>query len=91
MSWEEYWDTVSFFRDGVRKTKVQMELNVARDIKNDKGLYRCVSMERKGQSRCDTTGRLVTAAEKVEPTFLSISLEWWNHRTGIGGAKSLPL
>lgn len=91
VSWEQYWDTVSLFRDGVRKTKVQMELNVARHIKNNKGLYRGVSMERKGQSRCDTSGRQVTTAETVETTFLSISLEGWNHGTGIGGAKSLPL
>lgn len=56
--------------------KVQMELNVARDMKNSKGLYRCVSMKRKGQSRCDTSGRLVTMDEKVEETSLSISHEW---------------
>lgn len=68
-----------------------MELHVARDMKNNKGLYRCVSMKKKGQSRCDTIGRLVTMDEKAEETSLSISHEWGNHRTGIGGTKSLPL
>lgn len=38
------WDTVRLFRGGMRKAKV--ELNVARDIKNSKGLYKCVSMKR---------------------------------------------
>lgn len=73
VSWEEYWDTVSLFRGGVRKVKVQMELDVARDLKNNKkGLYSCVSMKRKGQSRCDTIGRLVTTHEKFEePLFPS--------------------
>lgn len=94
VSWEEYWDTVRLCRDGVRKAKMQMELNLAGDIKsNKKGLSRCVSMKRKGQSRCDTIGRLVRTDEKVEAASLSISLEWMNHRTqlGTGGAKFLSL
>lgn len=41
------WDTVRLFRGGMRKAKV--ELNVARDIKNSKGLYKCVSMKRSKQ------------------------------------------
>lgn len=90
MSWEEYWDTQVVQGQG-EEGKVQMELNVARDTENNKGLYRCVSMKRKGQSRCDTIGRLVTMDEKVEEPSLSISHEWWNYRTGIGGAKSLTL
>lgn len=30
VSWEQHWDNVRLFRDGMRKTKVQMELNMAR-------------------------------------------------------------
>lgn len=67
-----------------------MELHVGRDTENNKGLYRGVSMKRKGQSSHDTIGRLITMDEKVEETSLSVSHEWWNHRKGIGGAKSLP-
>ncbi|KAK4823335.1 hypothetical protein QYF61_001612 [Mycteria americana] len=37
--------------DGVRKTKVQMELNLARDAKNNKGFYRYVSQNRKVKER----------------------------------------
>ena len=34
-------------RDGVRKAKAQLELNLARDAKNKKGFYRYVSQKRK--------------------------------------------
>lgn len=78
------WETARLFRAGMRKAKVQRELNVARAIKNNKGVYRCVSMERKGQSRCDTIGRLVTMDEKGKATSLSSSLEWWNQGQGLG-------
>lgn len=35
-AWEEYGDAVWMCRDGVREVKVQMELNLARDVKNSK-------------------------------------------------------
>ena len=35
-------------RDGVRKAKVQLELNLAKDAKNNKkGFYRYISLKRK--------------------------------------------
>ncbi|KAK4828806.1 hypothetical protein QYF61_000863 [Mycteria americana] len=38
--WEEYRDTACLCRDGVRKAKAQLELNLARDAKNNKkGFY----------------------------------------------------
>jgi len=41
VSWEEYRDAAWFCRDGIRKVKVQLELNLARDAKNNKkGFYR---------------------------------------------------
>ncbi|KAK4831467.1 hypothetical protein QYF61_017715 [Mycteria americana] len=47
-SWEEYRYTARLCRDGVRKAKAQLELNLARDAKNNKkGFYRYVSQKRK--------------------------------------------
>ncbi|KAK4821784.1 hypothetical protein QYF61_002200 [Mycteria americana] len=41
VSWEEYRDSVWLCRDGVRKAKAWLELNLARDTKkNKKGFYR---------------------------------------------------
>jgi len=37
--------------DWVRKAKALMELNFARDTKNKKGFYRCVSQKRKVEER----------------------------------------
>ena len=43
---EEYRDTVQLCRDGVRKAKAHLELNLARDVKgNKKGFY--ISIKRK--------------------------------------------
>jgi len=48
VTWEEYRDAARLCRDGVRKTKAQMELNLARDaVNNKKGFYRHVSQKRK--------------------------------------------
>ncbi|KAK4810175.1 hypothetical protein QYF61_010948 [Mycteria americana] len=38
-SWEEYRDAAHMCRDGVRKAKAQLELNLARDAKNNKGSF----------------------------------------------------
>lgn len=37
MSWEEYRDAIQTCRDGIRKAKAEMELNLVRDVKNNKG------------------------------------------------------
>ena len=48
LSWEKYRDAASLCRDRVRKAKARMELNLARDAKNNKkGFYRYVSQKRK--------------------------------------------
>ena len=36
VAWEEYRDAVQMCRDGIRKAKAQMEMNSARDAKNNK-------------------------------------------------------
>ncbi|KAK4827434.1 hypothetical protein QYF61_017991 [Mycteria americana] len=52
VTWEEYRDTASLCRDGVRKAKVQLERNLAREAKNNKkGFYRYVSQKRKVKAR----------------------------------------
>ncbi|KFV55360.1 hypothetical protein N328_07466, partial [Gavia stellata] len=77
----EYRDAARLCRDGVRKAKVQLKLNLARDAKNNKkGFYRYVSQERKvKESVCplmNTTGKLVTTdeekAEVLNNTFASV-------------------
>jgi len=47
VSWEEYSEVAWFCRDGVGKSKVQLELNLTRDAKNKKGFYSYISQERK--------------------------------------------
>jgi len=42
VAWEEYRDAVWMCRDGIRKAKAQMDLNLARDVKNKKGFYRYI-------------------------------------------------
>ena len=47
VSWEEYRAVVCVCRDRIRKAKAQMELNLARDVKdNKKGFYRYIGRRR---------------------------------------------
>jgi len=49
VSWEEYRDAAQLRRDEVRRAKEQLELNLARDDKNNKkGFYRYVSQKKEG-------------------------------------------
>ena len=43
---EEYRDAVQTCRDGIRKAKAQMELNLVRDVKNKKGFYKYTGQKR---------------------------------------------
>lgn len=65
-------------RDGVRNTKAQLELNLARDTKdNEKGFYRHVSQERRKQAytpQVNTTGKQVTTDKKAEGLNFSASV-----------------
>ncbi|KAK4829113.1 hypothetical protein QYF61_002151 [Mycteria americana] len=48
VTWEEHRDIALLCRDGVRKAKAWLEMNLARDAKNNKkGFYRYVSQKRK--------------------------------------------
>jgi len=84
-----------------------MELNLARDAKNNKkGFYRCVNQKRKVKESTtplmNKNGKLATDEEKAEvpnnilpqsslATSLPTTLKWMDHKMGIGGEKSLPL
>lgn len=49
VSWEEY-RAVPVCRDGIRKTKVRMDLNLVRDVKdNKKGFYRYIDRRRQAK------------------------------------------
>ena len=49
-SWEEYRGVLQMCRDGIRKAKAQMELNLTRDVKNNKkGFYRYVGRRRRAK------------------------------------------
>ncbi|KFU91186.1 hypothetical protein M959_05608, partial [Chaetura pelagica] len=69
VSWEEYRDTAWLCRDEVRKAKVQLELNLARDVKkNKKGFYRYIKQKRKVKESVlplmSHNGELVTTDEE---------------------------
>jgi len=50
VSWEKCRDAAQLFRDEVSRVKVQLELNLARDSKNNKkGFYRYVNQKRKAK------------------------------------------
>jgi len=47
MSWEKYRDAVWTYREWIRKAKMQMELNLARDVKNNsKSFFRYIDQKR---------------------------------------------
>ena len=67
--WEEYKEAARLCRDGVRKAKAQLELNLARDVKkNKKGFYRYLNQKRKVQKDIPPlvsgSGKLVTTDKK---------------------------
>ena len=50
IAWEEYRAVLYLCRDRIRKAKVQMELNLVRDVKgNKKGLYRYIGRGRQAK------------------------------------------
>ncbi|GAB0207239.1 mitochondrial enolase superfamily member 1 [Grus japonensis] len=68
-TWEEYRDVVRECRDATRKAKAHLELNLARDVKdNKKGFFKYISSKRKTRGLLlNEVGALVTEhAEKAE-------------------------
>ncbi|GAB0209094.1 mitochondrial enolase superfamily member 1 [Grus japonensis] len=81
VAWEEYRETVGAARDQVRKAKAMIELNLARDVKdNKKSFYRYVSDKRRMRENVgplrNETGDLVTQdmekAEVLNDFFASV-------------------
>ncbi|KFQ14520.1 hypothetical protein N330_10734, partial [Leptosomus discolor] len=67
VSWKEHRDSAQLCRNGIRKAKVQLELNLARDAKNDKkGFYRYVSQKRKVKEMSKSGKRVTTDQEEAE-------------------------
>ncbi|GAB0204878.1 mitochondrial enolase superfamily member 1 [Grus japonensis] len=70
--WEEYRDVVRECRDAMRKAKAHLELNLARDVKdNKKGFFKSISSKRKTRENVglllNEVGALVTEdTEKTE-------------------------
>ncbi|KFZ65688.1 hypothetical protein N338_12981, partial [Podiceps cristatus] len=77
-SWEEYREAARLCRDGVRKAKAQLELNLVRNAKNNKkGFYRYVSQKRKVKESVpppssNMTDKLVIMAEVLNNFFASV-------------------
>ncbi|GAB0204864.1 mitochondrial enolase superfamily member 1 [Grus japonensis] len=71
-TWEEYRDVVRECRDATRKAKAHLELNLARDVKdNKKGFFKSISSKRKTRENVgpllNEVGALVTEdTEKTE-------------------------
>jgi len=71
-TWEEYRNVVRACRDATRKAKAHLELNLARDVKdNKKGFFNYISSKRKARDNVgpllNEVGVLVTEdAEKAE-------------------------
>ncbi|GAB0210211.1 mitochondrial enolase superfamily member 1 [Grus japonensis] len=81
VAWEEYRETLQAARDQVRKAKALIELNLARDVKdNKKSFYRYVSDKRRTRENVgplwNETGNLVTQdmekAEVLNDFFASV-------------------
>ncbi|GAB0178252.1 hypothetical protein GRJ2_000290500 [Grus japonensis] len=81
VAWEEYRETVRAARDRVRKAKALIEINLARDVKdNKKSFYRYVSGKRRTRENMgplqNETGDLVTQdmekAEVLNDFFASV-------------------
>ena len=81
VSWEEYRAVVCVCRDRSRKAKAQMELNLAKDVKdNKKGFYRYIGRRRQGKesvpSLMKSNGELASSdtdkAEVLSECFASV-------------------
>jgi len=79
-TWEEYRNIVRVCRDATRKAKVHLELNLARDVKDNKeGFFNYISSKRKARDNVrpllNEICALVTAdAEKAELLKASFAL-----------------
>ncbi|PKU30689.1 rna-directed dna polymerase from mobile element jockey- hypothetical protein [Limosa lapponica baueri] len=92
VSWEEHRRAARLCRDEVRKAKVRLELNPARDAKNNKkGFYRYVNQKRKVKESMppvlSKTGKLVTT-DKEKAEVLNNFLLRTTQRVAVNGSMS---
>lgn len=76
MTQEEYRNTVQLCRDGLRKAKIHLELNLAKDVKgNRKGFYKYTCSKRKTRenmaSLLNGAGPLLTAKKMLRYSMAS--------------------
>ncbi|KFR01676.1 hypothetical protein Y956_12986, partial [Nipponia nippon] len=69
VSWEEYRDAARLCKDGIRKVKARLELNLARDARNNKkGFYRHINQKKKVKENVpplmSSSGELITTDEE---------------------------
>jgi len=81
-TWEEYRNVVKACRDAMRKAKVHLELNLSRDVKdNKKSFFKYISSKRKTRDNVgpllNKVGVLVTGCRegRVTECLLCFSLE----------------
>lgn len=101
MSWEEYRDTAQEYRDGIRKARAQLEINLSSFVMdNNKGFLSILLT--KGEQKYSTalvneTGNLMTTdmekADNLFPRFSlaiahSVSFKATNLKAGTRGMKS---
>jgi len=77
VTWKEHRSSDQLCRDGVRKAKAQLELNLTRDAKNNQSFYRCVRQKNKvKESLMNMTSKVVTTdkkkAEVLHNVFASV-------------------
>jgi len=69
-SWGDYREMAQECREGTRKSKPQLEMNLERDIKNKKGLFRYTGQQRKMKETVplmmSETGEVATIEMKAE-------------------------
>ena len=74
VSWEGYRAAAQLCRDGVRKAKVWMELNLARDAKTSKkGFYSYVSQKRKVKEHYLSIWTSVRPLTQSPTTFFTLN------------------
>jgi len=72
LAWEEYWDAGQLCRDGIRKDKVQMQLNLKREVKNSqKGFYKYIGQQRQAKKSIPF---LINEKEKLASTDTEVEV-----------------
>lgn len=94
-TWKEYRDATVQGR--FRKAKIQLELKLARDVKNNNDFLQICQPEKTGQRKLTKLATVqeekinITLPQSLMAAFLPISLQWMGYKAGTLAAKSFPL